>query len=198
MKLLTDDEIDAHWWVVAEGGLIGLAAGLLATGAIFKYGAYKYPGFPKNLPWSIRTAIFISPPTVGITIGAEEASNAFDREMYSNDYNAKLKLEEHKRWAELPLSQKFVQGAANNKYKIIVGAWAASMWGSWVFVDRDPIMTKTQKIVQARMYAQFLTVGLLLGSIGLSMYDEKHNAPAKVEELQGWEKVLLEEEERQK
>jgi hypothetical protein len=199
MKLLTDEEIDAHWYATAGGALKGLCAGLIVTGAIFKLGARKYPGFPKNLPWSIRTAIFISPPTVGVTIGAEEASNAFDREMYSGDYDSKRRLEEYNQWSKLPLNQKLLQGAINHKYKIIVGAWAASMYGSWVYVDRDPIMTKTQKIVQARMYAQFLTVGLLLGSIGLSMYDEKnHPEHYKKDELSDWEKILIEEEERKK
>lgn len=53
------------------------------------------------------------------------------------------------------------------------------MWGSWVYVNRDPLLTKTQKFVTARMYAQFLTVGLLLASIGLSMYEENLNKKNK-------------------
>lgn len=198
MKLLTDDEIDGHWYAVSTGGATGLAIGLGISAAIFKLAPRRYPGFPKNLPWSIRTAMFISPPTVTMTIFAEEYSNAYDREMHHGDYNARRKLEEYKQWKSLSLSEKIVQGAVNHKYKIIVGAWAASMYGSWVYVDRDPIMSKTQKLVQARMYAQFLTVGLLLGSIGLSMYDEKnHPEHYKKEELSDWEKILKEEEERQ-
>lgn len=197
MKLLTDTEIDAHWYATALGGLKGLTAGLLVTGAVFKLGSRRYPGFPKNLPWSIRTAIFIIPPTVCTTIWAEESSNSFDREMYSGEYDSRLKLEEHNKWAELPVSQKILQGMITHKYKFIVGAWAASMYGSWVFVDRDPIMTKTQKLVQARMYAQFLTVGLLLASIGLSMYDEKHHPEHyKKDEISDWERILKEEEDR--
>jgi hypothetical protein len=58
-------------------------------------------------------------------------------------------------------------------------------------------MTKAQKIVQARMYAQFLTVGLLLGSIGLTVYDEKaHPENYDKRETPSWEKVLKEEEQR--
>ncbi|CDR40424.1 CYFA0S05e00408g1_1 [Cyberlindnera fabianii] len=196
MKLLTDEEIDAHWWATAEGGAKGLIAGSLISLGIFKFGARRWPGFPKNLSYSIRTAIAISPPTVAMTIWAEESSNEFDRQMYSGAEGKRL-LEEYNNWAALPFKQKFLEGVINNKYKIIVGAWAASMYGSWVFVDRDPIMTKAQKIVQARMYAQFLTVGLLLGSIGLSMYDEKHHPEHyKKEKLSDWERILQEEEER--
>lgn len=197
MKLLTQEEIDAHFYATTAGGLKGLAAGLLVTGAIFKLGARKYPNFPKNLPWSIRTAIFITPPTVGTTIWAEEASNSFDREMYSGDYDSKKKLEEYKAWSNLPIQQKFTQGVLNHKYKIIVGAWAASMYGSWVFVDRDPIMTKAQKIVQARMYAQTLTVLLLLGGMGLTLWDEKKHPENYVKKPDDdWKKILQEEEAR--
>jgi len=199
MKLLTQEEIDAHFYATTAGGLKGLAAGLLVTGAIFKIGARKYPKFPKNLPWSIRTAMFISPPTVGITIGAEEASNSFDRELYSGEFDSQKKLEEYKQWSQLPLTQKFTQGVLNHKYKIIVGAWAASMYGSWVFVDRDPIMTKAQKIVQARMYAQGLTVMMLLGSMGLSLWDEKAHPENYAKPADDdWKKILAEEESRVK
>lgn len=198
MKLLTPEEVDAHWYVTAAGGLKGLIAGSLVSLGIFKYGHKKWPKFPKNLPWSIRTAIAISPPTAAITIWAEEASNSFDREMYHGDSEAKQKLEEYNQWAKLPWNQKLVGGCINHKYKIIVGAWAASMYGSWVYVNRDKIMSKTQKLVQARMYAQFLTVILLLASVGLSVYDEKnhpehYNVTPK---MTSWEKVLKEEEER--
>lgn len=197
MKLLTEEEIDAHFWATTEGGIKGLAAGLLVTGAIFKLGARRNPKFPKNLPWSIRTALFITPPTVLTTILAEEASNSFDREMYSGDYDSAKKLEEYKKWSSLPISEKLIQATLNNKYKIIVGAWAASMYGSWVFVDRDPIMTKAQKIVQARMYAQTLTVVLLLGGMGLSMWDEKrHPENYSAKDDDDWKRILKEEEAR--
>ncbi|CCH42773.1 Altered inheritance rate of mitochondria protein 38 [Wickerhamomyces ciferrii] len=199
MKLLTQGEIDSHFYATAGGGLKGLCAGLLVTGAIFKIGAKKIPNFPKNLPWSIRTAIFISPPTVGITIGAEEASNAFDRDMYSGDYESQLKLAEYQKWSNLPLSEKLLSGVVNNKYKIIVGSWAASMYGSWLYVDRDPIMTRAQKLVQARMYAQFLSVILLLAGMGLTIYDEeKHPENYGEQKNDDWKRILAEEEIRAK
>ncbi|KAH3679091.1 hypothetical protein WICMUC_001287 [Wickerhamomyces mucosus] len=197
MKLLTDEEIEAHSYHTTVGGLKGLTAGLLISGLFFKLGPRRYPNFFKSLTWSVRTAIFISPPTVLTTIGAEEASNAFDREIYSSEYDSRVKLEEYQKWAKLPFSQKFTTTLIDHKYKFIVGAWAASLYGSWVYVDRDPIMTKTQKIVQARMYAQFLTVGLLLGSIGLSLYDERNHPEKYIDNKKDdWELLLKEEEDR--
>lgn len=197
MKLLTEEEIEAHWWATASGAAKGLTTGLIISGAIFKFAPRRYPNFLKSMPWSIRTALFVAPPTVATTIWAEESSNYFDRAMYSSDHDAKRLLEEHAHWSQLSTSAKIANVLVEHKYKFIVGAWAASMYGSWVYVDRDPIMTKTQKIVQARMYAQFLTVGLLLGSIGLSMWDEKaHPENYNVEKKDDWKKILEEEEER--
>lgn len=48
------------------------------------------------------------------------------------------------------------------------------------------------------MYAQFLTVILLLASVGLSVYDEKKHPEhyAKADEATSWQRVLKEEEER--
>lgn len=116
--------------------------------------------------------MFIIPPTVLASICAEESSTRFEKKMYGGEETKDI-LAEHQRWKQLPFSQKMVESLSNNKYKIIVASWAASMYGSWKLVDRDPYMTKAQKAVQARMYAQTLTVVLLLASIGLSMYEEK-------------------------
>lgn len=65
------------------------------------------------------------------------------------------------------------------------------MYGSWRLVDRDPIMTKVQKAVQARMYAQALTVVMLLASVMLSMYGAKRNPENKEQRRQRqWELLL--------
>ena len=52
-------------------------------------------------------------------------------------------------------------------------------------------MTGAQKAVQARMYAQFITVVLLLASLGLTAYEKKlePNKAKKLED-QRWEKAL--------
>ncbi|SCU78096.1 LANO_0A02080g1_1 [Lachancea nothofagi CBS 11611] len=192
MKILTEEEIEAHHYHTLSGGLKGAVAGLVISGLVFKLAPVKFPKFqPSKLPWSLRTAIFITPPTLLTSICAEEASTGFERMMYGTGSSSNAAVEEHQRWKQLPWSERFIEGVSSNKYKIIVAAWAASMYGSWKFVDRDPIMTKTQKAVQARMYAQTVTVALLLGSIGLSMYEEKKHPDArKLEASRRWEKAL--------
>lgn len=171
MKLITEEEKSAHWDAVSVGGLKGAILGTAVSLGIFALAPSKYPGLFK-LPWSIRTAVFIIPPAFTTSVNAELCSSEFDYKMYSSESSQKRLLEEHRRWASLSTTDKVVETLNNNKYPIITGLWALSMWGSWVVVDRDPLLTKTQKFVQARMYAQFITVGLLLGSMALSMYEE--------------------------
>lgn len=197
MKLLTEEEIEAHRYHTLSGGFQGAAAGLAISALAFKFLPKRYPKFnPKKMTPSIKTAIFITPPTLLMSICAEEASNNFDKMRYQGK-TSKDVVEEHARWSNLTLSEKFVEGLSNNKYKIIVASWAAAMYGSWKYVDRDPYMTKTQKAVQARMYAQTLTVVLLLASIGLSMYEEKlHPDQKKLDRARRWDAVM-EEAERQ-
>ncbi|QLG70773.1 hypothetical protein HG535_0A07150 [Zygotorulaspora mrakii] len=203
MKILTAEEIEAHRYHTLSGGVKGIVAGLLISGAIFKIVPLRYPKFnPKAMTYSVKTAMFITPPTLLAAICGEEASSKFDEIMYSSGAESSQALEEHRRWKNLPFKEKLVEGLSNNRYKLITGAWAASLYGSWVFVNRDPIMTRTQKAVQARMYAQFITVLLLLASMGLSMYEQKlHPNKQKQNEQQRWNKLLQEaevEEEREK
>lgn len=199
MKILTREEIDAHSHYTLLGGLKGAAAGFLISAAIFKLVPRRYPKFnPQNMTWSIKTALFITPPTLLASIVAEESSTKFDQKMYSGDASADI-IAEHNRWKNLPMKDKLLEGLSNNKYKIIVGSWAACLYGSWKLVDKDPYMTKAQKAVQARMYAQGLTVFLLLASIGLSMYEEKLHPDQKKEARdRRWQAALAQAEKEEK
>lgn len=200
MKILTAEEIEAHRYHTLAGGVKGAIAGLLISGAIFKLAPMRYPKFnPKAMTWSIKTGMFITPPTLLTAISAENASTNFDELMYGSGAESSQALEEHKRWKNLSMKHKVVEGLSNNKYKIITGMWAASLYGSWVLVNKDKIMTTTQKAVQARMYAQFITVALLLASMGLSMYEQNANPnKQKQTEQRRWDRLLEEAEREEK
>lgn len=84
-----------------------------------------------------------------------------------------------------------------NKYKIIVGAWAASLGGSFYLINRDKLMTMSQKIVQARMYAQGLTVIILLATMAVSVSAGEQRRLDNEQEAQEWEKIAAAEEKRE-
>ena len=172
MKILTSEEIKQHRAYTLKGGCLGCIAGLALSFAGMRYLPRRFPNFkPQTLPWSLRTAMFITPPTLITAIAAEEASNRFDHLRYSGEFKEEREKQEELEWGKLSTTEKLVSTLSNHKYKVIVGAWAGSLYGSWHIINRDPIMTKPQKVVQARMYAQFITVILLLGTIALSTWE---------------------------
>lgn len=106
---------------------------------------------------------------------AEHASRNFQTQ-HDKDRQWVLGREHSMRSAELAqLSTKdrLVSWVREEKYKIIGATWVASIVGSFILVGRNPYLTGQQKIVQARVYAQGLTVAILCASAGLEIADQR-------------------------
>lgn len=201
MKILDNEEKEAHIAHITAEGAKGLLYGSILSAGLFAYFKTKHPIKFRQMNTSVKTAM-IAMPTIAISaFYADQGSVEFDREMHSSDYNQKKMMEQYKEWQSMPMSDKIIHSLNKNKYSIIIGTWAASLYGSWVLVNRDKIMTTAQKAVQARMYAQAISVVLLLGTILLAMKEEEiaKTKPAPIPE---WQRILDErkqdEEERQK
>jgi len=80
---------------------------------------------------------------------------------------------EAERVAALSGTEKWKDWAANRRYSIVGASWALSMALAFGLVMRNPYQTFPQKIVQARMWAQGLTVGVLIASAGLATSNPK-------------------------
>jgi hypothetical protein len=59
-----------------------------------------------------------------------------------------------------------------NRYSIVFGSWVASMGIAFGMVQRNKYLTGAQKLVQARVYAQGLTVLVLLASFAFETNDK--------------------------
>lgn len=59
------------------------------------------------------------------------------------------------------------------RYPIVTGSWVASMALSLGLVSRNRYLTTAQKLVQARMYAQGLTLLVLVASAGFEVADAR-------------------------
>lgn len=59
------------------------------------------------------------------------------------------------------------------RYKIVGGSWLASMVAAFAIVGRNPYLTGQQKLVQARVYAQGLTLAVLIASAAFEMQDSR-------------------------
>lgn len=173
MRVIKEDELEAHntatLFGMARGALVGAGAA-----AVFQLVAPRR--FPQIRLWptSLRTALWVMPMLLGFSLEGERASVGFQKLLGEDEEERQAVLAKHQAWAQQPLGTRVVQLLSENKFSIIGAAWAGSMYGSWKLIDRDPIMTKAQKIVQARMYAQAVTIVLLIGTIYLLVYESKH------------------------
>lgn len=197
MKILDDEERNAHWNAVLRQGAIGTVVGLGVSAGIVTFMKRKQPLRYQSFNASLKTAMWVMPT---ITIGAffaDEGSVKFDEEMHRSDYLNQQEAEKLKEWNKMSLSDQIFTRVNDNKYKIIISAWALSLWGSWHFVNKDKYLSTTQKAVQARVYAQAITVALLLGTVLLSMHVQelKKKQPPPVPE---WKKFLDEQESHKK
>ena len=61
--------------------------------------------------------------------------------------------------------------AKDNHYSIVFGSWIASMAGAFTIVGRSPYLTTQQKLVQARVYAQGLTMAVVIASLAFEGVD---------------------------
>ena len=61
------------------------------------------------------------------------------------------------------------------RYKIVGGSWVASMVGAFWLVGRNPYLTGQQKLVQARVYAQGLTLAVLVASAAFEISEQRRD-----------------------
>jgi Hypoxia induced protein conserved region len=59
------------------------------------------------------------------------------------------------------------------RYKIVGASWLASMMAAFAIVGRNPYLSGQQKLVQARVYAQGLTLAVLIASAAFEMQDSR-------------------------
>ncbi|KAL7919664.1 hypothetical protein ACQKWADRAFT_189345 [Trichoderma austrokoningii] len=172
MKVLTKEEEAAHYNAVLKGGLIGGSIGLAigATGVI--YASRKYPSF-RGLTLPFRTFLVTSTGTFGAIVQADRQGikhqKAQDpRRLYrDNSQRAQEMVRENETAYE-----RFMNYGREHRYSIVCASWLASLAVAFAIVSRAPMSTP-QKIVQARVYAQGLTLAVLIVSAAFEMNDAK-------------------------
>lgn len=173
MKLLTKEEEDAHYRATLNGGFVGGLVGLgVGTVAIIA-AQNRYPFF-RSLTLPLRAFLLTSVATFGVIIEADRASYAYSLEqnplaVVQKTSSEKIADELH---AQKTTGEKTLAWLQKNRYPIVFGSWLASMALSFGLVHRNPYLTAQQKLVQARVYAQGLTVGVLMASFGLEAFDK--------------------------
>lgn len=174
MKILTKEEEAQHYHQTIKGGTIGGLAGL-AVGFVGVAAANRRFHFIRELTLPLKAFLVTSSGTFAGIISADHYSRAFEASQNPKE------MEYRRRQAEIASQEKasktFTERAMDfgrkERYKIVCGSWVASIAAAWYLVNRNKYLTGTQKIVQARVYAQFLTVGVLIATAAFEIADQR-------------------------
>lgn len=173
MKVISKEEEEAHYSEVLKGGILGGTLGLAAGMAGVMAGAKRYAVI-RSLTLPFRSFLVTSAGTAGAIMTAERYSINFAKK---NDPNMGYKDEAQRALEELKNAEsrtkKFMDWGRENRYTIVGVSWIAAMGIAMAIVSRNRFLTASQKLVQARVYAQGLTIAVLIATAAFETADAK-------------------------
>lgn len=174
MKILTKEEGDAHYRHTVKWGTIGGLVGLgLGLGSVYIF-RRKSPFF-RSLTLPFQTFYVTSVGTFAAIVEADRASRSFEAQRhaevleYVDETSRLLALARENRTQK----EKVFDWLREHRYPIVTASWLASMGVSLALVSRNKYLTKAQKLVQARVYAQGLTLLVLVATAAFEVSDAK-------------------------
>lgn len=174
MKVISKEEEQEHYGVVIRGGLLGGSVGL-ALGLAGVIGASKrYPAF-RQLTLPFRSFLVTSSGTFGAIVVAERYSINYQRshDQMNNYIEATHRATEDALRAQKTEYQRLMDWGRQNRYSIVFTSWIAAMGLALAMVGRNKYMSTSQKLVQARVYAQGLTLAVLIATAAFETADAK-------------------------
>ncbi|KAJ3488706.1 hypothetical protein NLI96_g2641 [Meripilus lineatus] len=169
-KVITKKEQFEQQQATVIGGAKGFLGGL-AVAVPASYFLQKRWAYYRALPSSLKALGVVMVVVPSCVISAERAGLRFEREQWTGidkQELATIAAREQERWDKMTFGQKASEVAVRNEYGLIGGAWALTMAGAFGTIMRNPYQTLPQKIVQARMWAQGLTIGVLIAAGALT------------------------------
>ena len=129
--------------------------------------------FIRHLTLPMKTFLITSSTTFASIISADRASRSFESSRAPQRlYRDKSSSELDQIRAQESSWQRFMDWGRENRYTIVVASWVASMGAALAIVNRTPGLTKAQKLVQARVYAQGLTLAVLIATAAFEVNDK--------------------------
>jgi hypothetical protein len=194
MKILTKEEEEAHYNATLKGGikggLIGLAlvrtfppaqakvqisqdtatntyqGGAATYGAHLRFSTFRALTLPMKAFLVSSTGTFIS------IIAADRASRNYESARDpQRQYRDRATLDQESIRASETYFQRAKDWGRENRYPIVTASWVASMGIALGLVGRNPYLSRAQKLVQARVYAQGLTLAVLVATAAFEVGD---------------------------
>lgn len=179
-KNLTAEQEKTSERIMLESGLkgaaIGLGIGAIATVMTFR----RSPEF-RALSRPLQSLMTVSTTTAGFLFASDKAVTEYEnRELGYTDEEMIGQLGQQRIPDEhLSTIDRSLRYLNDNRWSFIGFSWAASMVGALGYSFSNKYLTTQQKVVQARMYAQAVTIAVLMASAGLSIYVGDDDKPRK-------------------
>jgi hypothetical protein len=174
MKLLTKEQEAEHYRQTLIGGTTwgigGLAIGFVGVAA-----AQRRYHFFRSLTLPLKAFLVTSAGTFAGIVGADHYSRQYEAEQNPKEMEFRRQQAEQaeKHVSGQTFTERAMEFGRKERYKIVGGSWIASMVIAFALVNRNKFLTGQQKIVQARVYAQFLTVGVLIATAAFEIADQR-------------------------
>ncbi|KAH9906552.1 hypothetical protein F4778DRAFT_726554 [Xylariomycetidae sp. FL2044] len=173
MKVVSKDEEQAHYDQVLKGGFIGGSLGVALGLAGVMGASRRYPAF-RSLTLPFRAFLITSAGTFGAIVNAERFSNAFHKANNPmNFYKDEAQRAQEALRERETAWERFRNWGQANRYSLVFASWIASMGLALGMVGRNKYLSTSQKLVQARVYAQGLTLAVLVASAVFETRDAK-------------------------
>ncbi|KAI4241861.1 MAG: hypothetical protein LQ352_007371 [Teloschistes flavicans] len=188
MKILTKEEEQEHYRYLQyqlsalvrslisyretlKGGFGGGFAGLgLGVAGVF-LASKRFPAF-RQLTLPLRAFLVTSSGTFGAIISADHFSRAYEKSRHpENQFEDSAAKARAQSLGQQSSYERFMTFGKENRYQIVGGSWVASMAIALSIVGRSPYLSTAQKLVQARVYAQALTIGVLVATAAFEIGD---------------------------
>ncbi|WFD00378.1 (R)-2-hydroxyglutarate--pyruvate transhydrogenase [Malassezia yamatoensis] len=166
-KLLNPYKYDVTVANGAKGFLVGTITALLG-GAV----AQARVASIRTLPVSIKGSLVLSSGLAVGVISAERSGIAYEQKSFNDNsaqINRRLRELHDQRWSQFSTLDRALAWAKFHKFKVVIGSWFTSMAGTWLYIQSQPL-SFSQKIVQARVWAQGLTLASLLVMAGVTQF----------------------------
>ncbi|KAI9815796.1 MAG: hypothetical protein M1827_002192 [Pycnora praestabilis] len=175
MKILTKEEEQAHYNATLTGGIGGGLAGL-AVGFVGVYAATRrFPAF-NSLTLPLKAFLVTSSGTFAAIVSADKYSRAFEANRSpEHKYKDEAEKEREQNESRKTTLERVKDWGKENRYPIVGASWVASMGIALGLVGRNPYLSTSQKIVQARVYAQGLTLAVLVATAAFEIGDKNND-----------------------
>ncbi|EJD00948.1 uncharacterized protein FOMMEDRAFT_21421 [Fomitiporia mediterranea MF3/22] len=164
MKEPTREQQEEQQRAVITGGVKGFLGGL-SVALPLSYILHRRWPYYRSLQPSLKAFGVILVAVPSFVISAERAGLAYERRRW-DDVGAHeidvIKAREHARWQAMSAKDRFSDFARRHPFSLITGTWATSMVGIYAWVSRDPLATPLMKITQTRVWAQGITLGIII------------------------------------